>query len=129
MYPDIEDFTTDALRREILRREIAVREGRCWYCNGNLAAHTCKHAKPSPVPGWTVEPATYLVGENCIENAHDYSRPQAMLAMGHEEQYWRTSATQDETGTVCMGCGDTASEATAKCIESCLAYCATQNSC
>lgn len=99
---DIEDFTTDELRQEIRRREAAEANSKCWYCGKNLAAHTCKHAKPSPVPGWEVEPARYLTGEDC---------------MGNAEAYWRASARNPVTGRVVMGAGDTADEATFRCIE------------
>ena len=97
---DIEDFSTDDLRKEIHRREEADREGRCWYCNKNLAAHSCKLAKPTPVPGWEVKPHRYVPPseEGC-------------------DEYWMTDARNPVTGKVVLGQGSTGPESTAKCIE------------
>lgn len=99
---DIEDFTTDKLRVEILRRERAAREGRCWYCQNNLEAHTCKYAKLSPVPGWEIYPPRYVRTENC---------------MGQEEEYWQTDGWHPVMNKHVIGVGDTKEEATAKCVQ------------
>lgn len=101
-FNDIEDFTTDELRKEIIKRELLDSAGTCWYCKANLAAHTCKYAEPSPVPGWHVEPAVYLTGEDC---------------MGRPEAYWRCTARNPVTGKIIMGTGGTADEATAAAIK------------
>lgn len=98
---DIEDFTTDQLRAEIIRRETADREGKCWYCSQNVAAHTCKYAVPSPCPGWIVDPPRFVTGESC---------------MGDPEQYWQAGARNPVTGRHRMANADTAAEATAKLI-------------
>ena len=99
---DIEDFSTDQLRTEIRRREQAVREGNCWYCNMNLEAHTCKYAKPSPVPGWEIYPPQLISTEDC---------------MARSEEYWMTIGRHPVMGEPVMGYGNTKEEATAKCIE------------
>ena len=100
---DIEDFTTEQLRHEIHRREVATREGRCWYCNRNLEAHTCKYAKPSPVPGWEIHPPRYVRTEDCM------ARP---------EEYWQTDGWNPVTGTQVIGTGHTKEESNKKCIAS-----------
>lgn len=105
---DLEDFSTDALRQEILRREAADRDGRCWYCGQNLAAHTCKLATPSPVPGWIVQPPRFV--------RHDGG------CMGQLEEYWAVDARNPTTGMCAMGTGETAEKATAKCVESIRRY-------
>jgi hypothetical protein len=99
---DIEDFSTDKLRIEIARRERATREGKCWYCNRNLEAHTCKYATPSPVPGWEIHPPRYVRTEDC---------------MGRPEEYWQTSGWHSVMNEHVMGNADSKEEATAKCIE------------
>jgi uncharacterized protein with PIN domain len=99
---DIEDFTTDKLRFEINRRERATREGKCWYCNANLEAHTCKYAKSSPVPGWEIHPSRYVRTEDC---------------MAQEQEYWQTDGWHPVMGERVIGNGDTKEEATARCIE------------
>lgn len=99
---DIEDFTTDQLRAEIHRREEADRAGRCWYCEMNLHAHTCKHATPSPCPGWVVQPPRFVRGEDC---------------MGREQEYWQVDARNPVTGKCQIGIGTTAHGATEKCLE------------
>lgn len=98
---DIEDFTTDQLRDEIRRRQDASRRGACWYCGQSIAAHTCKYAFPSPVPGWQVEPPKFLSREDC---------------MGQPEEYWRTSARNPVSGMIVTGTGRTAAEATNACL-------------
>jgi hypothetical protein len=99
---DIEDFSTDQLRVEINRRERATREGRCWYCQGNLEAHTCKYAKPSPVPGWEIYPAKFVEGEDCMAN---------------QEKYWRAYGWHPVMNNRVIGIGGTKEEATARCID------------
>jgi hypothetical protein len=99
---DIEDFSTDQLRAEIHRREQAAREGRCWYCQKNLEAHTCKHAKPSPVPGWEIQPPRWVETEDCM------ARP---------EEYWQTTGRHPIMNEHVIGNGDTKEEATARCID------------
>lgn len=101
---DIADFDTDALRAEIRRREAADRAGTCWYCGRDLAAHTCKHARPSPVPGWIVEPARFVRDDGGC--------------MGEMEEYWRVDARNPVTGRHSGGSGATAAEATEKCLSS-----------
>jgi hypothetical protein len=101
---DIEDFSTDALRAEIRRREAADARNECWYCHQSLAAHTCKHAKPSPVPGWIVEPARFVRDDGGC--------------MGELEEYWRVIARNPVTMRVRVGTGATAAEATARCLAS-----------
>lgn len=98
---DIEEFTTDELRAEIRRREQADRDGRCWYCNQNLSAHTCKHAVSSPVPGWIVNPPRFVRDEDCMAN---------------EYEYWQVDAHNPTTGKHKIGTGPTAESATDKCI-------------
>ena len=100
---DIEDFSTDQLRAEIHRREQATQEGRCWYCSKNLEAHTCKHAKLSPVPGWEIQPPRWVETEDC---------------MGREQSYWQTGGKHPVMGVHVIGIGDSKEEATTKCIES-----------
>lgn len=107
-FSDIEDFTTDALRAEIHRREEAWRAGRCWYCGQNIAAHTCKFAKPSPCPGWEVKPPRFVSSDGGC--------------MGDLEEYWVVDARNPVTGECRLAQGDSASEATSKIIsllESC----------
>jgi hypothetical protein len=99
---DIEDFSTDQLRVEITRRERATREGRCWYCQQNLEAHTCKYAKPSPVPGWEIYPAKYVRTEDCMAN---------------EQEYWQTHGWHPVMNRHSMGIGNTKEESTSRCIE------------
>jgi hypothetical protein len=99
---DIEDFSTDQLRAEINRREQATREGKCWYCQMNLEAHTCKHAKPSPVPGWEINPSRWVETENC---------------MAQKEEYWQTDGRNLVMGMYVIGIGGTKEEATNRCIE------------
>lgn len=94
---DLEEFTTDQLRREIRRREEADRDGRCWYCGKNLAAHTCRYATPSPVPGWEVSLARFVRTEDCMANA---------------VEYWQADARNPVTGKHRIGYGATAVEAT-----------------
>lgn len=44
-YPkDLDDIATDALQKEIERRNEAAKNGLCPYCNRALAEHTCKYA-------------------------------------------------------------------------------------
>jgi hypothetical protein len=99
---DIEDFSTETLRVEINRRERLTREGKCWYCSQNLEAHTCKYAKPSPVPGWEIKPPRWVEGEDC---------------MARKEEYWQTDGWHPVMGAHVIGVGDTQEEATSKCIE------------
>ncbi len=99
---DIEDFTTDELRKEIHRREEANRAGKCWYCKQNLAAHTCRYAAKSPCPGWTVEPPQFVQTEDCM------ARP---------EEYWQVSARNPVTGKCVLANADTAAEATENVIK------------
>jgi hypothetical protein len=100
---DIEDFSTDQLRSEIHRRERATMEGKCWYCNANLEAHTCKYAKPSPVPGWQIHPPRYVRTEDC---------------MAQKEEYWQTDGWHPVMNKFVIGVGDSKEEATTKCIDS-----------
>jgi hypothetical protein len=99
---DIEDFSTEQLRAEIHRREQAVKEGKCWYCQKNIEAHTCKHAKPSSVPGWEIQPPRWVSTEDCM------ARP---------VEYWQTSGWHPVMNDHVIGNGDTKEEATARCIE------------
>jgi hypothetical protein len=99
---DIEDFSTDVLRYEIHRREQATQEGRCWYCNKNLEAHTCKYAKPSPVPGWEISPPRWVSTEDCMAN---------------KQEYWQVDGYHPVMGKHVIGGGDTKEEATNKCIK------------
>lgn len=98
---DIEDFTTDQLRAEIRRREEADREGKCWYCGHDLAAHTCKYSLGSPAPGWEVRPPRFVRTEDCMAN---------------EVEYWQVDARDPVTGRCAGGTGATAAEATARCL-------------
>lgn len=101
---DIEEFTTDELRSEIWRRETAARENRCWYCNRNINAHTCKYAVESVLPGWEVSPPRFVQIEDC---------------MGQAQEYWQVNAKHTVTGNRVIGNGDTMLEATEKCIQNC----------
>jgi hypothetical protein len=44
LHPDIDDFTTDQLRKEIRKRERLIGDGKCPYCGGDMTKHTCKYA-------------------------------------------------------------------------------------
>lgn len=100
---DIEDFTTDELRRELNRRLEADRKGRCWYCGKNLAAHTCKYAiEDTPVPGWEVEPPRFVRTEDCMAN---------------EVEYWQVDARNPTTGRHATATAGTRDGATRKLIE------------
>jgi hypothetical protein len=99
---DLEDFTSNQLRDELSRRQTASIHGTCWYCNGSLLTHTCKHAEQQRKHGpWEFEPPSYIDSEDCMANP---------------ERYWRVSARHRDTGKYVVGCGDTVNEATQKCI-------------
>ncbi len=100
---DIEEFTIDELRSEILRRERAASERRCWYCGKNIDAHTCKHAKASVCPGWEVQPPRFVKTEDC---------------MAHEVEYWQVDAKHTVMRVYAIGYGDSPDVATEKCIRS-----------
>jgi hypothetical protein len=103
----LEDYTTDAIRAEIHRREEADRAEKCWYCGMNLSAHTCKLARPSPVPGWEVQPPRYVRTEDC---------------MGQEQEYWQVDARNPVTGKHAIGTGQSGIQATDRCVTNILRY-------
>lgn len=44
-YPrDLDDYTSDELIAELLRRNGLVQQGKCGYCSQPLDTHTCKFA-------------------------------------------------------------------------------------